>query len=124
MRGERFWFLLAAGLYALGLWDATHELGWHALRWTRYPLFLPTGLLSLCLLNHWVRSKVVGWGVFSLGFACLIVILGALAVQARAAPGTPWPAFLRALGMYAALAMTGLYQLRPRPRPDHGQRRR
>jgi hypothetical protein len=108
-RGE--WLALwgAGALYAAKVFSAAREAGWSALEWSRYPLFLPLGLLILCAANSRLRSKVLGWSVFSLAFVLFLVVMNAFIVQGGAVPAAP---FWRELGLYAALGFTGLFQLR------------
>lgn len=112
MRGGKLFLALAVALYAAGLWTAAGTGGLSTISWGRYPVFLPTGLLGLMLVNQGLRSHVLAWGLFTISFVCFMAVLGALVIGVRTGPGTPWAPFLRALGMYAALCMAGLYQLR------------
>ena len=110
MRGEEAALGIGMTLYVLGpLFLLTRG---RSIPWESYPVFLPTGLLALALLNRWVRSRVLGWGVFSLAFVFFLAVFGSLVMRMRAVPDVQWIWFCRALAMYAAFGMAGLYQLR------------
>jgi thiol:disulfide interchange protein len=113
VRNERVWFILSLILYTAGLVTAVRETGWDSIRWVRYPVFIPTGLLALCVINSGLRSKLLAWSVFTLSFVCLVAVLGAFVIQFRTIVEVPWFAFVRAFVMYLAFSMTGLCQLRP-----------
>jgi hypothetical protein len=110
INGEEGVFFIAVGLYLWGLLLAVRTGG--GLRWNEYPVLIPTALLLLCSVNRRLRSKLVGWGVFSLAFACLLAVLGAFVIQFRLLPDSQWILFLRALALYSFIGLLGLYQLR------------
>jgi hypothetical protein len=109
-RGEAVAMGLAVALFAGMAWESAGRFGWGS-----YPIFLPMGLLVLTAANVWLRSRVLAWGVFTLAFVFLVTVLGAFVIQMRTIPDLSWIPFLRALALYAALAMTGLFQLRGGP---------
>ncbi len=118
MNGEALLLALALALHVLGIVAQGVVQGWSDVGWSRYPVFLPTGLLALCFVNRWLRSRVLGWSVFTLAFLCLLMVLGAFVIRARVVPNTQWLLYGRALLMYGALGMAGLFQLRSsRPSP-------
>lgn len=111
-RGQDIALALAALFYAAGLAWAAKQGGWDSVQWARYPVFLPTALLVLGTVNRFLRSRLLAWALFAAAFVFLVAVLGAVVVQMRAAPETSWLLFGRALAMYGALAMAGLYQLK------------
>lgn len=114
-RGEGAFLALAAVFYAAGFFLGVPP------DWTRSPLFLPTGLLSLALINVRLRSKVLGWGLFAGAFLLFMAVFGPYALGLRADRGLDVLRFMRAMAMYLALAMAGLFQLRTRrPLPPAG----
>lgn len=115
-RAENAALASAAVFFLAGLAWVARDAGWPAVRWTRYPTFLPLGLILLAAVNHRLRSRFLAWGIFTLAFILLVVLSGAWAVQFRALPAVRGILFLRGFLMYAALALTALFQLRP-PRP-------
>jgi hypothetical protein len=112
-RGEILFFCIALALYVLAMFSAFRRSGWSGIAWSHYSVFLPTGLMLLGSINHRVRSRILGWGIFSFAFLFVMVVLGAFVLQVKTAPDAQWLIFSRALGLYACLGMVGLYQLRP-----------
>jgi hypothetical protein len=110
--GETVACATAAALFAAGLAQTAVQSGWASVDWRRYPVFLPTGLLALSLINRWLRSRVLGWGLFAVSFSLFVMVFGAFVLQYRAAASdVAWP-YLRSMALYLAYGVCGLYQLR------------
>jgi len=86
-------------------------------------VFLPLVLWAACFCNAWWGSRIIGWLIFSASFVSWMTVLGAFAMRWRLDPQIQTGLFVRALVMYAALAMAGLYQLKGRdiPSPHEGE---
>jgi len=111
---------LAGVLYVLGWIVVLTQKGLSHVQMGRYPFFIPTGLLLLAAFNRRLMSKILGWGLFTVSFVCLIVVLGAFVVQMRMVLDLEWFFFVRTLIFYAVLSMATLYQLRF-PRSKHSE---
>jgi hypothetical protein len=110
-----FWIslVLAVIAYAAGIPMARNAVA----------VFLPLALWVACFGNAWWRSRIVGWILFSVSFVSWMTVLGAFAMRWRLDPQIQVGLFARALVMYGALAMAGLYQLKGRdiPSPHEGE---
>ncbi len=88
-------------------------------------MFLPIALTVMAFVNAALRSKVVGWGLFTIALVLFMIIFGAAAVGYRGLSAVGFVDFARAFGFYAAVGAAGLYQLRLRspgePRPEKGE---
>ncbi len=104
MQYKGFWIsmVLAIVLYAVGI------------RWAYDPtaVFLPLALWVACFINAWWGSKIVGWAAFSIAFISWLTVLGAFAIGWRVDPHLRMWLFARALVMYGALCLAGLYPLK------------
>lgn len=110
--GELTFYGAALAFYAWFVGSSVVSTGWGSVDWSRYPVFLPTALLVLSAANHLLRSKVLAWGIFSIGFLCFMAVLGACILSVRTKPDVVWIIFLRIMGLYLCLALSGFYQLR------------
>ncbi len=110
--GELTFYGAALAFYAWFVGSSIVSAGWGGVDWGRYPVFLPSALLVLGAVNHLLRSKVLAWGIFTIGFLCFMALLGACILIVRAKPDPMWIVFFRAMGLYICLAMAGFYQLR------------
>ncbi len=110
--GELGFYGAGFALYVWFIGTSVVSAGWGSVDWGRYPVFLPTALLALGAVNHVLRSKVLAWGIFTLGFLGFMALLGACILSVRTKPDVLWIFFLRAMGMYLFLALAGFYQLR------------
>jgi len=106
------YFWLAGVLYVLGWIVVLTQKGFSHDHLGRYPFFISTGLLLLAVINRRLMSKILGWGLFTVSFVCLVVVLGAFVVQMRMVLDLEWFFFVRTLVFYAALSVATLYQLR------------
>jgi len=79
---------------------------------TALTIFLPLALWAGSFCNAWWRSRVVGWIFFSISFVCWMTVLGAFTLRWRTETHIEVGLFARALVLYGALAMAGLYQLK------------
>lgn len=79
---------------------------------TAAAFFLPTGLLVLTWLNHRLRSRVLAWGVFTLGLTLAMIVFGAWVLADRAAAGVSLVNAGAATLLYGALALAAALQLR------------
>lgn len=109
-RAEQAFLFLSAVLFLAGLvlGARTGEL----VVWTEKRVFLPAGLLSLALINIRLRSRVLGWGLFTVAFVLFMIVFGPWVLGVRVTAGPETIKFMRAMGMYISLALTGLFQLR------------
>jgi hypothetical protein len=105
--GEALFYTIAALLYGWFLADANGRIDW-----TSYSVFLPTALLALVASNYWLRSKVLAWGIFTIGFLCFMAVMGACILNVRTKPDVLWIVFMRAMGLYLCLSIAAFYQLR------------
>ena len=110
-RGEAYSLLVAALFFAVHLALCLLEPGLLGLVGRSY-LFLPAGLLALGVINIRLQSRVLSWGLFALSFVLLVMVFGPVVLQMRFLSEREWINSVRILGMYLALAMTGLFQIR------------
>ena len=104
MQSKGFWISLSLALvfYAAGV---------HLVR-TAVALFLPLGLGVLSLANAWLGSRLLGWLIFTAAFVMWMTVLWAFAIRWRVDPDIQVWMFARALLLYGALSLAGLYQMR------------
>lgn len=109
-RAEQMFLFLSGALFLAGLALAART--GEPVVWTEKRVFLPAGLLSLVLINVRLRSRVLGWGLFSVAFVLFMIVFGPWVLGVRVTAGPETLKFMRAMGMYISLALTGLFQLR------------
>lgn len=109
-RAEKTFFFLSAALFVGGLALAART--GETVSWMEKRVFLPAGLLSLAAVNVRLRSRVLGWGLFTVAFVLFMIVFGPWVLGVRVTAGTETFKFMRAMGMYICLALTGLFQLR------------
>ena len=100
--------VLAIVAYAAGI-SAAHNAA---------AVLLPLALWSGSFCNAWLRSRVVGWVFFTFSFVCWMTVLSAFTLRWRTEARVETWLFARALVLYGALAMAGLYQLKGKEGPN------
>jgi hypothetical protein len=105
-----FWISMAVAIvaYAAGISMAHSAVA----------LLMPLALWSGSFCNAWLRSRLVGWVFFTFSFVCWMTVLGAFTLRWRMEAHIETGLFARALVLYGALAMAGLYQLRGKEEPN------
>jgi hypothetical protein len=120
MTTERNLLIFSTILYLIGMALAIPAR--NRVDWGNYAVFVPTGLVALAWANSFLRSKILAWAVFSLGFVLALAVFGPLVVGVRIQTGEGWIQLLRAFLSFAGVAGAGALQLRPARREREGGR--